>query len=261
MTDLPQRERWSSAIQALGLVISFWWLATGLLLGLPRTASGQQAVSVIASLLGGSGLALAIIFRQDTSPRAAWLGFLAGGTLWGWTQAALYGGWLVGPGVRTAIPQNSIRFEMALEALRATAWSEAATLGVLLLSAAIAVGARNRMPFWTVLLFWSAHQAARLNVFFGVANSGSDLLPQHLAFLKQFFGPASNSPLLPVTIAVWVLVAATLVRHAWRSPDLYHRRAGLVLGVLAWLAALEHLFLALPASLPLWQPFLRIHSS
>ncbi len=251
------QERWGTVGQALALVIAFWWLATGILLGLPRSPAGQQAASVIASLLGGSGLALAILYRQDDSPRAAWIGFLAGGTLWGWTQAALYGGWLVGPGLTSLPTPGTSKFMLAMEALRATAWSELAMLAVLLVSAVLAVGARNRMAFWTVLLFWAAHQVARMNVFFGVANPSGDLLPEHLAFLKVFFGPAVNSPLLPISILGWIAVTVVLVRWGWRSRDLFTRRAGLVLSVLAGLAALEHLFLALPAQLPLWQMFLQ----
>lgn len=249
------RSRWNSAFQAFFLVVGFWWLATGLLLGLPHDPRGLQAVSVVASLLGGSGLALAILLRQDTSPHAAWNGFLAGATLWGWTQAALYGGWLVGPGAPTTGLPHGDRLALAVEAIRSTAGSEVASLGVLILTAIIGVGAANRMPFWTVLLFWSAHQAARLNVFFGVANSASDLLPPHLAFLKQFFGPANNSPLLPVTVVIWVAVTVILVRRAWRAPDLYVRHSGLTLGVLSGLAALEHVLLGIPASLPLWNLF------
>lgn len=255
MNDQPQSRPWSTAAQALALVIGFWWLATGLLLGLPRSVEGQQAASVVASLLGGSGLALAIVYRQDHSPRAAWIGFLAGGTLWAWTQAALYGGWLVGPGLAIQPAPGTSKLQLALEVLKATAWSEMAMLGVLLLTGCLAIGAKNRMPFWTVLLFWSAHQIARLNVFFGVANASADLLPSHLAFLRWFFGPSSNSPLLPVTILGWLVLTWLLVRWGWRSRDLFSRRAGLLLSVLAALSALEHLFLALPTQLPLWHLF------
>jgi putative photosynthetic complex assembly protein 2 len=201
-------------------------------------------------------MALAILLRHDDSPAAAWWGFLAGGTLWAWVQAALYGGWLVGPGAPVNMALPTSRVAEAFAALRSTAWSDLASLGVLLVTAGLAVGARNRMPFWTVLILWSAHQIARLNVFLGVANAGADLLPQHLAFLKQFFGPASNSPLLPVSVLLWLAIAVFLARWGWRAGTLFQRRAGLVLGVLAALAALEHLFLGLPLSLPLWNSFL-----
>jgi putative photosynthetic complex assembly protein 2 len=256
MTTIPPRERWVSVAEAAGLVVLFWWLSTGLLLGLPATLPGRQAAAIVASLVGGSGLALAILCRQDDSPRAAWLGFLAGGTLWAWVQAALYGGWLVGPGAAAIpfIPGN--RLEEALAALRSTAWSEVASLGVLALTAALAIGARNRMPLYTVMLLWSALQVAKLNVFFGVANAGQELLPPHLAYLKSFYGPASNTPLLPLSVLLWGAVAVILARRGWRAADLYHRRSGLVLSVLAGLAALEHLFLGLPTSLQLWGIFL-----
>jgi putative photosynthetic complex assembly protein 2 len=248
--------RWSSVAQAATLVVMFWWLATGLLLGLPRTPQGLEAAALVASLIGGSGMALAILLRHDDSPAAAWWGFLAGGTLWGWVQAALYGGWLVGPGAPLKMTLPPSRLAEAFEALRSTAWSDLASLGVVVVTACLAVGAKNRMPFWTVLMFWSAHQVARLNVFFGVANPGANLLPDHLAFLKQFIGPESNSPLLPVSVLAWLGISVLLARWGWRAGTLFHRRAGLVLGVLAALAALEHLLLGLPSSLPLWNSFL-----
>ncbi len=250
------RGRTVAGIQTAVLVVLFWWLATGLLFGLPGDAGGRQAAAVVASLVGGSGLALAVLIRQDDSPRAAWLGFLAGGTLWAWVQAALYGGWLVGPGAAVARSATGSRLQDALTVLRATSWNEAASVGVLVLTAALAAGARNRMAFWTVLLLWGAHQVARLNVFLGVANIDLGLLPSHLDFLTPFFGPARNSPLLPVSVVLFLALTVVLYRQAMRSRDGFGHRAGLALAVLAGLATLEHLILGVPAQLPLWGPFL-----
>ncbi len=252
-------ERTATGVQTAALVLTFWWLATGLLLGLPRDPAGRQAAAVVASLVGGSGLALAILLRRDDSPRAAWLGFLAGGTLWAWVQAALYGGWLVGPGAAQAPVVTGVRLADAVSVLRATSWNEVASLGVLLLTAVLAVGARNRMPFWTVLLLWGAHQVARLNVFLGVANLDATLLPSHLEFLKPFIGPPSNSPLLPVSVAGFLLLTILLYRSASRAGDGFRHRGGVALSVLAGLATLEHLVLGVPRHLPLWGLFLPGH--
>lgn len=254
-----RRDRWTSALQALGLVVLFWWLATGLLFGLPDSADGRRAAAIVASLLGGSALALAILIRQDRSPRAAWLGFLAGGTLWAWAQAALYGGWLVGPGASGA-PMPDNRWAVAVEALRETAWSEAAALGVLILSVVLAIGAKNRVAFGTVALLWAAHQVARINVFLGVANASPDLLPEHLQFMTRFFGPPVNSPFLLVSVVFWVGATVLLLRAGWRTQDRFARRSAMVFGVLAGLAALEHLFLGLSTRLALWDAFLNSRS-
>jgi len=257
--DAARRDRWISAFQALGLVVLFWWLVTGLLFGLPATVEGRRAAAIVASLLGGSALALAILIRQDRSPRAAWLGFLAGGTLWAWAQAALYGGWLVGPGSSGA-PIPDSRWAVAVEALRETSWSEAAALGVLILSAVLAVGARNKVTFGTVALLWAAHQVARINVFLGVANASPGLLPDHLQFMTRFFGPPENTPFLTVSVVFWTAATLLLLRAGWRAPDSFTRRSAMVFGVLAGLAALEHLFLGLSARLALWDFFLRSRS-
>ncbi len=259
ISEVSSRDRWVSALQALGLVVLFWWLATGLLFGLPDSSDGRRAAAIVASLLGGSALALAILIRQDRSPRAAWLGFLAGGTLWAWAQAALYGGWLVGPG-STGAPISDNRWAVAIEALRETSWSEAAALGVLLLSAALAIGARNKVAFGTVALLWGAHQVARINVFLGVANASPGLLPDHLQFMTRFFGPAQNTLFLPVSVLFWTMLTLFLLRAGWVARDAFSRRSAMVFGVLAGLAALEHLFLGLSTRLALWDFFLRSQS-
>ena len=256
MLSAPRRARGASGAQAAILVLAFWWLATGLLLGLPRDPAGREAAAVVASLVGGSGLALAILIRRDESPRAAWLGFLAGGTLWAWVQAALYGGWLVGPGAAVATGATGNAWPDALTVLRATSWNEIASLGVLALTALLAAGAPNRMPFWTVLLFWAAHQVARLNVFFGVANLDAGLLPAHLAFLKPFFGPATNSPLLPVSVVAFLALTAWLYQRARHAGDGFRRRGRMALAVLAGLATLELLLLGVPLPLGIWAVFL-----
>ena len=91
IADESRRDKWISAFQALGLVVLFWWLVTGLLFGLPATVEGRRAAAIVASLLGGSALALAILIRQDRSPargvarlprRRNALGLGPGGTLW-----------------------------------------------------------------------------------------------------------------------------------------------------------------------------------
>ena len=258
-TAAARRDCWISALQALGLVVLFWWLVTGLLFGLPSGAEGRRAAAIVASLLGGSALALAILIRQDRSPRAAWLGFLAGGTLWAWAQAALYGGWLVGPGSSGA-PIPDSRWAVAVEALRETSWSEAAALAVLVLAAVLAIGARNRVAFGTVALLWCAHQVARVNVFLGVANASPGLLPDHLQFMTRFFGPPENTPFLVLSVLFWMATTLGLVRSAWRAHDPFAQRSAMVLGVLAGLAALEHLFLGLSARLALWDVFLQSRS-
>lgn len=257
MKPLPlEREGYRGVIEAVVLVFLFWWLATGLLLGLPRDPLGREAAAVVASLLGGAGLGLTMIVRQDNSPRGAAIGFLAGGTLWGWVQAALYGGWLVGPGIVHPPVPSGDRLADAMAVLHATSWNEVASIGVLVLAAGLGSKAPNRMPFWTVLLFWTAHQAARLNIFFGVSNLDASLLPEHLAFLAAFVGPRSNTPLLWLTVLLWSGLTVWLVRRARSSGSGFQRQGALLLATLAGLAALEHALLGMPAALPLWGPFL-----
>jgi putative photosynthetic complex assembly protein 2 len=151
----------------------------------------------------------------------------------------------------------------AASAIAATAYSS--LLAVLLMGVATraasgasgATGRAARLAPGTFAVLWAAHELAKLNVFLGVANPGAELLPAYLAPLRAYFGPARNSPLLAVSVAVLAAATALVARAAFRAAD-PARRTGLALiaGVLA-LAALEHALLGVRTPTGWWDLFLR----
>jgi putative photosynthetic complex assembly protein 2 len=114
----------------------------------------------------------------------------------------------------------------------------------------------NRVGVWTSLVFWGAQQSAKLNIFFGVANPGEEFFPAHLRFLTAYFGPHDNQWLVYASIVALGSGAAWSGWHAVRATGAYHRIGRAVLATLLALAALEHMVLALPLELPLWDVFL-----
>lgn len=263
---------WVAPLVAAAGVLVFWWGATGVLLALQRSAHTRLVALAVAVAAGAGGLALtAGVRRARAGAGAAAGGVLAGALLWTAVSAAFYGGWVVGPDLATTggaphVPGATPSLARAAAAVAATAFStflSLALLGLALRAAATPRGTAR--PIGTAAGFapltfgvlWAAHELAKLNVFFGVANPGAELLPAYLAPLRAYFGPPHNSALLAPSVAALAAAALVAARAAARARD-PARRAGcaLVAGVLA-LAALEHALLGTRAPVGWWDVFLR----
>lgn len=146
---------------------------------------------------------------------------------------------------------------LAMQAVRATLWSDLVGVGIIGGLAVVTVRAANRVALWAFLVFWGTLQTAKLNVFFGVKNPGTQLLPSSLAGLEMFFGPNRNSLLLPVTLGLLVAVTGLVVRRALRARQAHHRHSAAMLSVLLWLAVLEHALRGVAVAPEMWTMFLR----
>jgi putative photosynthetic complex assembly protein 2 len=239
---------------AVALLLLFWWGATGLLIVLQRSAGTRLAALTLAILSGPVGLTLVARARARTDDRGEIASFFGGALLWTCVSAAFYGGWVVGRPLDVSDAAPTLM--RALDAIAATAHS--AVLAAALLAAAWRVtrGHPNRVGVFAFAIFWGAHELAKLNVFLGVVNPGTQFLPDYLAHLQRYFGPPSNSALLPVSVVGLTLGAAALLR-ASRRRTAAHGRTGLALltGIVA-LAALEHALLGTTRALGWWDAFL-----
>lgn len=245
--------------RALLVVVGFWWLATGLAIAMQRSGTTRALALLVATALAVGGAALLVQARDQLTARTVVRSFVGGALLWLWVAVTFYGGWIVGPAAAVAAAPagpSAGTLARALQALHATAYTDAASVGALLLALALTHGRPNRTGAWALLLFFGAHQLARLNVFAGVANPARELLPDYLAHLAHHFGPATNSPLLAVSVAALVLLVAWLARRVRRAACEGARQAGWLLLVLGVLALLEHVLLGVPGSAALWVPFL-----
>lgn len=239
---------------AVGLLLLFWWGATGLLIVLQRSAGSRMAALLLAAVSAPLGLALVARARARSDDRSEIASFFGGALLWTCVSAAFYGGWVVGHPLDVDVHATSIA--RALDAIAATSYS-AALAAVLLATAWQATrGHPNRVGVYALAIFWAAHELAKLNVFLGVVNPGAQFLPDYLAHLQRYFGPARNSMLLPVSVVALALGAAALLRRS-RGRVAAHGRTGLALlaGVAA-LAALEHALLGTTRALGWWDAFL-----
>ena len=88
---------------------------------------------------------------------------------------------------------------------------------------------------------------SKINLFVGVPNTTSEMLPDHLAYLKTYFGRNRMTVLLALSIAGLVAVTAWFASLALAAPVGSAQMVGAsLLFTLSLLGVLEHFFLALP---------------
>jgi putative photosynthetic complex assembly protein 2 len=247
------------ALRAFGraavMVTLFWWLATGVIFMAQRQGTAALVGTGLSTLLLGWSLWTLVRTREQLDTRGATLNFLAGGLAWAWVTTVFLAGYIVGPPVTEPIAEPG-SWAMALDAIHATLYSD--VTGLLMLAAvALATGhGSNRVGLWTYMVFWGAQQSAKLNIFFGVVNPGDQFFPPHLEFLVWYFGPRENQWLVYASVLLLGSTAWWSGREALRARSDYPRIGCAVMATLLGLAALEHVVLALPLSLPLWEIFL-----
>ena len=235
--------------------MAFWWLATGLVIAAQRDPATRLAAAVVSGGLALLGLWLVARSRTDATPAGARRALAGAGLLWTWVAVSLYAGWLVGPTPIRPAPGTPMLAEAGL-AIHALLWHELGSLAVLALAWALTRGGPNRAGFHVLAVFWTTTQLAKLNVFAGVANPGDRFLPEWLSFVRWYVGPAQNTPLLAVSIAVLTAAAFIAGRRAARATDPFARWAGAMVACMLALGALEHAFLGIARDVPLWDAFL-----
>jgi putative photosynthetic complex assembly protein 2 len=119
-------------------------------------------------------------------------------------------------------------------------------------------GGPTHFAVCTFALFWAVHELAKLNVFLGVVNPGTQFLPDYLAHLRVYFGPTENSALLLPSVLALVALALWCGLRARRSRVPAVRVGAALLAVVVLLAAFEHALLGTPRDLGWWNLFLSI---
>lgn len=231
-----------------------WWGATGTILFLDRLPERTFR----ASLLGATAVLLASLAllhatRDDTSLAGAYLAFLGAIGVWAWQEVGFLLGFVTGPR-RIACPADSRGWNRARFAIATILHHEIAV--VVLAGAVVAMtwNGANLTGLWTFLVLWAMRQSAKLNLFLGVRNLGSEFLPQHLDYLQTYFLKRPFNPLLPFSILVPAIAAGWVWHGALATASVAQAASLSILGTLLALAALEHVFMLLPLStMALWR--------
>lgn len=238
-----------------------WWFATGLVMlldGLPRTTFRWS--HLIASLLALGAYVGLVHTAAQTTPAGAFCAFTCALLVWAWHELSFLTGWVTGPRKVPATPglRGRARFH---EAVQAILWHELAIAASGLVIVALTWEAPNLVGTQTFAVLWLMRISAKLNVYLGVRNLSTEILPAHLAYLGSYFRRRAMNPLLPLVVGVGGALTVMLVRQALAAPTGSAAAIGaLLVATLLGLAVLEHALLVLPLSpTALWRWALRNH--
>ncbi len=236
------------------VVTLLWFVSTGLVAMLNhRLRQSFGRALIIAGVCGIGGLSLLVLTSHSSSVWAVYAGFFGGLMIWSWHEISFLTGAVSGSH-RDPCPDNATpwqRFSLATMALIHHEIAIAMTAALLLSLAAVTANPTGAYTFALLAIF---RLSSKLNIYRGVPNMSDELLPAHLGYLKSYFGPKALSPMLIVSTAAILGLAAYFAWTAITSSLSRDTVEAGLLCCLTLLAALEHFFLAIPfKDSRLWQ--------
>ena len=243
----------SSAILAPALfALLCWWFGTGAILWLVRRAptTFPWSMGALSLLLLGS-LWTTRLSMQDHTVGSAYLAFASVIVMWSWHEMAFLTGWLTGPRRVPLQPgaTGGLRFRQSLGSVL---WHELALLANFGLLMWMQQGQPGHVALCTFALLWCMRASAKLNLFFGVPETGEQYLPRHLVYLGSYFKRGPLTAFFYVTVA---LACATWAWLVWQVADgsTAISTGWVLLAALLGLAIVEHVIMAFPTPMQkLW---------
>jgi putative photosynthetic complex assembly protein 2 len=226
--------------------IAVWFLATGLIAwaaNAPRETYGRSLLW--AGVVAAGGMLCVIASARMTGVGGAYLGFTGAMAIWGWHELAFLTGGVTGSR-REPCPPDARGFTRFAKASAAVLHHEIALAATLAILVVLCWGQPNPVGAQVFALLFGLRLIAKLNLFAGVPNASTDILPRHLAYLTSYFGPNRFTALLALSIAGTLLLAGWLGALAAGMAAPGASVAASLLFAMAALGALEHLFFALP---------------
>jgi putative photosynthetic complex assembly protein 2 len=236
----------SSLVLPFIVVIALWFVSTGLVAAINhrlRASYGRALLIACACAILGLGLVVATL--HSTAIWAIYASFLGGLLIWSWHEISFLTGAVAGSH-RDPCPTEASRwqrFSLATMALIHHEVALAMTAVLLLSLAAVTANPTGAYTFALLLIF---RLSSKLNIYHGVPSFSDELLPGHLAYLKSYFGPRKLRLLLLLSIAMISGLGIYFAIAALAATTPAATVQASLLGCLCLLAALEHLFLAIP---------------
>ena len=229
------------------VTVAIWFVATGLI----AWADNRERATFSRSLLVGSvagiaGLLVILVSSLSTQVWAVYLSFIGALMVWGWHELSFLTGASAGPRRGPSDPSLTgvARFRQAA----ATVMHHEVALAITaLLLISLSWNAPNQIGATVFVLMFAMRLVSKVNLFVGVPNSSSEMLPDQLAYLKTYFGPSRMTALLVASVTAIAAATAWFAGLALAAPVGSAQMVGAsLLTTLALLGVLEHLFLALP---------------
>ncbi len=229
------------------VTVAIWFVATGLIAWADNRERATFSRSLaVGSLAGIAGLVVILIASLSAEVWAVYASFIGALMVWGWHELSFLTGASAGPRRGNADPAltGAARFRQAAATVM---HHEVALALTALLLISLSWNVPNQIGATVFVLMFAMRLISKINLFAGVPNSTSDMLPDQLAYLKTYFGPNRLTVLLAVSIAAIAGATAWFAALALAAPLGSAEMVGAsLLTTLALLGVLEHLFLALP---------------
>jgi putative photosynthetic complex assembly protein 2 len=238
---------WNGHVVPFMVTVAIWFVATGLIAWADNRERATFSTSLlIGSVAGIAGLLVILISSLSAQVWAVYLSFIGALMVWGWHELSFLTGASAGPrrGPADTALTGVARFRQAA----ATVMHHEVALAVTaLLLISLSWNAPNQIGATVFVLMFAMRLISKINLFVGVPNSSSEMLPDQLAYLKTYFGPSRMTLLLAASLAGIAAATAWFAQLALVAPVGSAAMVGAsLLTTLALLGVLEHLFLALP---------------
>jgi putative photosynthetic complex assembly protein 2 len=224
-----------------------WFVSTGAIIWLDnrprRTFPWSMAGAGLLALVSVAGV---VATGSDDSLVGAYWAFACATVIWGWHEMSFLMGYVSGP---NRLPERAgltgwARFRSASATL---IHHEVALVATGLLLYAIVWNQPNHLAADSFALLYLMRLSTKLNIFLGVPNLSTDIMPAHLAYLKSYFRTAPMNALFPVSLAGSAWLSWVLWRQGVEAPaGSGASAAAMMLFTLTAVALLEHLFIMLP---------------
>lgn len=243
---------WSGHIVPFIVTLAIWFMATGLIAfsvsaGADARARATFRRSVaIGGVFGITGLVAILFASASVSLAGVYLSFVGALMVWGWHEIGFLTGAAAGPR-REAQSLGARGVERFTQASATVIHHEIALALTALMLISLLWNAPNQIGAMVFVLMFALRLSSKINLFVGVPNTTTEMMPEHLGYLKSYFGPNRMTLLLLASIAGITALAAWFASLAMAaragSPEMV---GASLLTALCLLGALEHLFLALP---------------
>jgi len=222
-------------------------MATGLIAWADNRERATFRRSVaIGGAAGIAGLIAILFASQSASVVAIYISFTGALAVWGWHEIGFLTGAAAGPR-REACPPDARGFERFTHASATVMHHEIALALTALMLISLSWNAPNQIGATVFVLMFGLRLSSKINLFIGVPNTTTEMLPAHLGYLKSYFGRNRMTALLVISIAAIVALAGWFASLAIAAPAGSAEMVGAsLLTALCLLGAIEHVFLALP---------------
>lgn len=229
------------------VTVAIWFVATGLIAWADNRERATFSTSLmIGSIAGIAGLLVILLSSLSTQVWAVYLSFIGALMVWGWHELSFLTGASAGP--RRGLADPSLTGLARFRQAAATVMHHEVALAVTaLLLISLSWDVPNQIGATVFVLMFAMRLISKINLFVGVPNASSEMLPEQLVYLKSYFGPSRMTILLALSIAAIAAASGWFATLALAAPVGSAQMVGAsLLTTLALLGVLEHLFLALP---------------